>query len=457
MKEILVNVESKQIQIAILENKSLIDFFIKKNDENKLIGSIYKGKVTQVLQGIQSAFVDIGGQIGFLSYKNFDKDFNTFLNIFTEGVDISEKKSLLSKYQDSFSNQNVLTKGQEILVQVIKNPIGNKCAKLNSYISLSGQYIVLLPKIDNIAISKQIKDKEKRKELKNIISEIKPEGIGIIARTISQFAKKEDFLFEINFLSNLWESIKKKFDEINAPYLLLSSENDIINCITKEIIKDDFKKLLINSENLYNQVVNYINKQSLSLLLPKIKLFKSKIPLFDFYGINKEIKKALEKKVMLKSGSYLIIEPTEALCSIDINTGKYLGKENLEETALSVNIEACKEIARQIRLRNVGGLIVIDFIDMKKEENKKTLISEFKKVLQEDRIKTHIFPSQELSLIALTRERTSNSLLQEFSQKCPYCKGKSYILKQEKIFDNVVKEIEKITLQNKGNEINIKA
>lgn len=457
MKEILVNVDERQTQIAILENKKLIDFYIKKNNGKKIIGNIYKGKITQFNQGIQAAFIDLGKQIGFLSDKKVDKDFDIFLNTFTEDLEISKKKSLLSEYQDSSSIQNILKKGQEILVQVIKDPIGNKCARLSTSISLSGQYIVLLPKTNNIAISKQIKDKIEKKRLKEIISEIKPDKFGIIIRTIAQFAKKEDFIFELNFLLNLWESIQKKFDEINAPGLLLSIENDVINLIIKEIIKNDFNKLVINSKDIYNQIINYVNKQSLSLLLPKIKLFKSKNSLFESYGINKEIKKTLERRVTLKSGGYIIIEPTEALCSIDINTGKYLGEKNLEETALFINIEACQEIARQIRLRNIGGLIVIDFIDIKKPESKEKLISEFKKVLQENKIKIHSFSIPKLSLIVLTRERISHSLLQEFSQKCPYCKGTSYILKEETIFANIVSKIEKIALQNKGNEIKIKA
>jgi ribonuclease G len=455
MKEILINVEPLEKRIALLENKNLVEFSIERPKEQKIAGNIYKGRVIRILPGIQSAFVDLGlKQKGFLYVKDYHEDLTSFLEMFTEGWEKSEKEKFFLKPSATWAIQDVLKEGQEILVQVIKEPIRTKGPKLSSYISLPGRYLVLLPDIDSIAISRRIKDVEERNRLKRILEEIKPKSTGLIVRTMGAGKQKREFLKDINFLTSLWEKIKSKAEKVQAPTLLYQ-ENNFAFKIARDIFKDDVKKVIIDSEKIYQEVLNCIERNFSPLLKTKLKLHTQRKPLFEFYDLEREIRKSLEKKVFLKSGGYIVIEQTEALCSIDVNTGRYLGRKNLEETAFAINLEAAKEIAHQIRLRNISGLIVVDFIDLKKSENRNKLFSYLKEILKKDPVEVHLLSFTGGGTVEITRKRITPDLPTLLFQECPYCEGRGKILKRESIAANVIREVKKIAPQNKGSEIRI--
>ena len=390
-KEIAVDAERDQTRAALLEDGNLVEIYIEKNHGLRIAGNIYKGKVANVLPGMQAAFVDIGLDKNAFLYV----DDIYIQNEFLENGDTRKIKNN--------SIKDVLKLGQEIVVQVIKEPIGSKGARVTTNITIPGRYLVLMPTGDYIGISRRIVADEERDRLKSLAEEIKPQGMGLIVRTVAEGRNKEDMVQDLHFLTALWEKIQFKKKTAQAPKLIYKDLN-LISRIVRDLFSHEIDTLYINNKSDYDRVL-----ELLDFVAPNLKerviLFNRQQDIFDYFGVEKEIEKALNRKVWLKCGGYIVIDQTEALTSIDVNTGKYVGCLNLEDTVLKTNLEAAKEIARQLRIRDIGGIIIIDFIDMSSQEHQNMVLNTLEEELKKDKTKTHILGLTKLGLIEMTERR----------------------------------------------------
>lgn len=434
--ELLINVTKQECRVALLEGGQVVEFYIERKGDSSFVGNIYKGRVVKVLKGMQACFVDIGlDKAAFLyvdDIKGGIKELYPFLEGDEETEIISKVDSLSRGKAEDFkidlkdvSIEELVQEGQEILVQVAKDPIGTKGARVTSRITLPGRYVVLMPGMEHIGVSRKIENEEKRKYLKELASKFKPTGCGLIMRTVSEDATEEEIQKDIDFLLLLWDNIQKKKEKAHAPSLI-HSEFDLVLRSLRDFMNQNVDRLIID-----NPVECQRLKEFASVYFPriaeKIELYEGDEPLFDVFGVEVDLARALERKVWLKSGGYIVIDQTEAMTIIDVNTGKFVGKENLEDTILRTNLEAVKEIAYQIRLRNLGGIILIDFIDMDKEENKQKVINAMAEAMKKDRAKTTIYNITELGIVQMTRKRTRESLEHILCDSCPYCEGKGRV------------------------------
>ena len=321
--------------------------------------------------------------------------------------------------------EELIQEGQEILVQVSKDPIGSKGARVTSYVTIPGRYLVLMPNVEHIGISRRISDEDERTRLRTIVENIKPKGYGLIIRTASEGSGEEDLVKDLEFLLILWENVQKKKDRVSAPTLLYS-DLDLVFRSVRDLMIQDVKRLVVDSAEEYERIKDFV-RTYFEKLLGKIELYDGTEPIFDAFGIELDISRALGRKVWLKSGGYIVIDQTEAMTVIDVNTGKFVGKEELEDTILKTNLEAVKEIAYQIRLRNLGGIIIVDFIDMEKFENRDRVFNAFVEAMKKDRAKNTISHISELGLIQMTRKRVRESLGRTLCETCPYCEGKGFV------------------------------
>lgn len=418
-----------------------MEFYEENKKSDTMVGNIYKGKVVRVLPGMDAAFVDIGySRSGFLYIQEVFP-----FELFEDLSEIVEDETSIKKLLKNFPIQEVLQEGQEVTVQVAKEPIGSKGPRLTSHITIPGRYLVLMPTMTHIGVSRKIENKEERKRLKELAEKIRTEHYGLIVRTVSEGKSEEELKQDIDYLTKLWTSIKEKAEKAKAPSLLytdlklpLRALRDFFNEDTEEIVVDDPEEF----NHLKEFASSYIPRAE-----DKIILYKDKKPLFATYRVEEEIKKALEKKVWLKSGGYIVIEETEALTAIDVNTGKFVGKNNLEETIFKTNLEAAREIAHQLRLRNIGGIVIIDFIDMKEEEHKEAVLNTLKESLKRDRYPSTIIGFNELGLLIMTRKRTRESLKKSLCEPCSYCKGDGYVESVESIADRIFTEVRRTIAQ----------
>ncbi|MFH0924823.1 MAG: Rne/Rng family ribonuclease [bacterium] len=437
-KEIIINTNPDEIRVALLEDNLLAELYIERHANERIIGNIYKGRVTKVLPGMQAAFVDIGlKKDAFLYVLDVFYDLETYEQTFFSEVKEEEAKEQSSEAIENITEETsiedyfaapieeLLQEGQEILVQVSKEPIGTKGARVTSHVTLPGRYLVYMPTVEHIGISRRIEDKNERNRLKDLILHLKPSTGGYIVRTVGEGRSEKHFRSDIEFLAKLWHNIYKKSESVAAPGLI-HKDLDIIFRTIRDIFTDEIQYLVIDSEVEYQRCLEFVS-DLLPQLTNRVKLFIKNKPIFDEYNIEEQIEKALRNKVWLKSGGYVVIEETEALVAIDVNTGKYVGKKNLEETILKTNLEAAKEIARQIRLRDLGGIIIIDFIDMEEEVNKENLLRTLETALKADRSRSKILQLSNLGLVEMTRKRVKQSLSKTLCKPCPYSKGKGRI------------------------------
>jgi ribonuclease G len=445
--KIIINVNPEQTRVALLDtNAQLSELYIERKKEASLVGNVYKGKVVKILPGMQSAFVDIGlEKAAFLHAADVLSGFD--YSIF--GEDLEETVPINMPIED------LLQEGEEVFVQVSKDSIGTKGARVTSYITLPGRYIVLMPEVEHIGVSRKILEEDERTRLKDLISELRPKNFGFIIRTASEGCTEEDFKKDIDYLMLLWENIQKKKEKISSPHLLYS-DIDLALRSVRDLLGHEIDNLIIDSKEEYKKLLDFVNTY-FPKLTSTIELYEGTEPMFDAYGIELEIPKALGKRIWLKSGGYIIIDQTEALISIDVNTGKFVGKASLEDTIFKTNIEAVKEIAYQIRLRNLGGIIIIDFIDMEKEENRKKLFSVFHEAMSKDRAKCTILEVSELGLIQMTRKRVRESLERILCEPCQYCDGKGFIKSPTTICYEIFMELRRIGLKTKNCKILISA
>lgn len=429
-QEIIVNSTSHETRIALLENSQLSEVYVERNFDRGIVGNIYKGRVTRVLPGMQSAFVDIGFERdAFLYVGDISENLLTVEDFLEEeeGVEgeMPEETEGDSIPTDTLHIEDLLQEGQQILVQVAKEPIGSKGPRITAHISLPGRYIVFMPTINHIGISRKIEDAEEKERLKAIISSLKTGSRGYIVRTAGEGMEKEDFVQDINFLQKLWKEIVQRTEAVSAPSLI-HEELGLIHKIVRDTFCEETSLMLVDSETAFQKALQFIDKID-HRWASRIKLYTKKKPIFDEYEVESQLEAALNSKVWLKSGGYIVINQTEALVAIDVNTGRYIGKRSLEETVFKTNMEAIREIVRQIRLRNLGGIIVIDFIDMEESEHRKSVLAELTELLKTDRSRSNILTIDEIGLVALTRKRSKQSLERFLTEMCPYCQGSGRI------------------------------
>ncbi len=426
---ILVNVTGQEHRVALIEGGQVVEVYVERRKTASLVGNIYKGKVLRILPGMRSAFVDMGlEKAAFLYVADIRTDIvDDYAMMFEDENPAYGGTTLdfLHKGRHEFLIDELLHEGQEILVQVSKNPIGSKGARVTSYITLPGRYIVLMPNLEHIGISRRIGDEEERIRLRGIVEEIKPKGFGLIVRTASEGASRDELQRDLEFLVHLWESVMKKNEHSGAPSLI-HSDLDLVLRSVRDLMSQNVDQMVLDNEEAYQKVNEFV-KSYFPKLLNRIELYDRDEPIFDYYGIEVDISRALGRRIWLKSGGYIVIDQTEAMTVIDVNTGKYVGKEDLEDTILRTNLEAVKEIAYQIRLRNLGGIIIIDFIDMEEMENRQKVFSALQEAMKKDRTKSTISQITELGLIQMTRKRVRESLVRTLLEPCPYCEGKGYV------------------------------
>jgi len=439
-KELIITSREMEVQIALLEDKKLMEIHRERKSEECAVGDIFFGKVKKIMPGLNAVFVNIGdGKDAFLHY--LDLGFHArSLNEFVDQAIINHKKSIANiKLQPEVEKNgrigDIVQSGQSILVQIAKEPISTKGARLTSEISLAGRFLVLVPFMDKITISQKVKNGEERNRLKKIVQAIRPKRFGIIVRTVAQGKNIDELTADLNSLVEKWKSIVSKLAQVKAPFKI-ASEEDKITSIIRDVVNDSFEAVHVDSKELYVEIKSY-----LSAYIPEkkgiVKLYKGKKPIFEEMNIALQIKSAFGRVVILKQGVYLVIEHTEAMHVIDVNSGNRSKTGTSEENALRVNLEAATEIARQLRLRDMGGIITIDFIDLARAANRTLLYSTLQELMRNDKARHTILPVNKFGIVQITRQRVRETTIIETSELCPTCNGtgkiKSALLIKEDI------------------------
>ncbi|MCX8129344.1 MAG: Rne/Rng family ribonuclease [Clostridia bacterium] len=429
VNEIIVDVGFEETRVALLEDKELVEIYIERPNSERLVGNIYRGKVSSVLPGMQAAFIDIG----------YEKNAFLYVGDAIAPKEFSEEEDEVYQDVKGYNIDEILRPGQEITVQVIKEPIGTKGPRVTTHITLPGRHLVLLPNADYIGISRRIENELERSKLKKIAESIKPKNMGLIVRTASEGKEAEDFSHDLNFLLKLWDTIKQKEHSGHVPRCLHKDLNLIYRTV-RDLFTWNVDKFIINDRQQYSKVLELVDMISPALKL-RVEYFSKNYDLFEYYQIESKISRALSRKVWLKCGGYIVIDQTEALTVIDVNTGKYIGGNNLEDTVLRTNIEAAREISKQLRLRDIGGIIIIDFIDMHEYEHQQMVLDALRQALKKDRTKTTVVGMTGLGLIEMTRKKVRQVLSSIMNVSCPCCEGTGKILAPESVARNVEKEI----------------
>ncbi|RPJ11038.1 MAG: Rne/Rng family ribonuclease [Deltaproteobacteria bacterium] len=444
--ELIINATPYESRVALLEDKALAELYIERARDRGIVGNIYKGKVVKVLPGMQAAFVDIGlEKAAFLYVSDVYGRVEDYEEISFTGEEVPPY------FNPSTQIEDLLSEGQEILAQVSKEPLGTKGTRITSYVTLPGRYLVFMPTVDHIGISRRIRDEKERKRLREIVQAMKPGAGGFIVRTASEGADPEEIRNDMEFLLRLWSSIQKKKENSPAPSLIYSDLTMVLRVI-RDILSPQVNRIVIDSKEEFENIINFINAY-----MPKqkyeITLYEKREPIFDAYGIEVEIDKLLGRKIWLKSGGYIVIDMAEALVAIDVNTGRYVGKRNLADTILKTNLEAAKEIAYQLRLRNIGGIIIIDFIDMDREGDREKIYLALEEAIRKDRQKTNIFKISELGLVEMTRKRTRENIARILGEHCSYCEGAGFIKSKTTVCYDIFREIERTSTDLGGRSI----
>lgn len=431
--DLLVSSDLNEIRVAILENDEVAELYFDREKKDSIIGNIYLGRVKKIMSGLESAFVDIGvKKNAFLFIKEVVSPFDYY-----EGTNEISKGKI----------KQILKPGQMLMVQVTRVPMGTKGARLTSLVSLAGRYLVMMPYSDGIGVSKKL-DELERERLRNLSTRLKIKNMGIVIRTAARDMKLTILKKELKYLKRLWGNIQKKARRLDSPTLIYR-ELDLVHRILRDRLTLDFNSIVVDTNQLYDHIHNYLRKK-IPQMSSKLKLHSGEKPLFEESGIEKAIDLALKRKVWLKSGGFIVIDKTEALTAIDVNSGRFLGKNDLEETIVYINLEAVEEIVKQIKLRDIGGLIVIDFIDMEKEGNKFKIVEAMKKALQSDNATTNITDISKLGLLEMTRKNVTEGIQDVLCKPCPYCDESGYILSEESMRLKTEREIFKLAKESEA-------
>jgi len=449
-KEIYINVDHHEKRLVVVDNKKIEDYCAEGQNSVNLVGNIYKGKVESVLPGIDAAFVNIGMEKnGFLYVSDVEKDASNFDRLLDEEAGVYPEKKEEKKQQ---SISAVLKKGDEILVQIIKEPISTKGARLTTHISIPGRFLVLMPFDSRIGLSKRIEDHKERDRIRKIIEELKlPQDTGFIVRTAAIGASQKDFFRETRYLIRLWQNIKHRAKNAK-PMQLIHAEYDIVLRAARDIFTEDVTKLEVDSKNDFRRISRFLAMTS-PHLRARLKFYKDATPLFEKYDIERHIDKIYSRIVHLKGGGYLVFDETESLVAIDVNSGKSVGHKNLEETAFKTNLEAANEIPRQLKLRDIGGIIIIDFIDMEFSGHRRTVSKALEAAIEHDKAKTKILNISSIGLVEMTRQRARRSIEGKSYQRCPYCNGRGTIKSPATVAANLTRQLARVLSQTKAKEI----
>jgi ribonuclease G len=454
MREIIVNATNYETRVAIMEDERLVEIYIERNSRRSIVGNVYKGKVTRVLPGMEAAFVNIGlERDAFLYVSDVYEDMAEYQKLLSadeledEEPEFEEMKGVLTHVGIA----DLLREGRHVLVRVTKESIGTKGPRISTHVTLPGRYVVLMPTVEQIGVSRKIKSRDERIRLKQTVRSLRRGSAGVIVRTAAEGVETADLEKEINFLYGLWEDIKRKYEKAPVPSLV-HREMNLLERVIRDSLWSDLSSIHIDSEKIYEQCIEFIHKID-PAMVSKFKLYGHDYPIFEKFGVQRELEKALQDKVWLKSGGYIVINHTEALVAIDVNTGKFVGKRSLEDTIAKTNLESVKEIARQIRLRDLGGIIVIDFIDMEDPENQSKLMEALQTELKKDRSPCRIMLGSSSTLVIVTRKRTRQSLAKILCQPCPYCGGGGMIKSVATICYEILNEVKKQALYMEGQEV----
>lgn len=433
-KEILINIGIDENRVAILEDGVLAEFLIERPDEQRRAGNIYRGKVENVLPGMQAAFIDIG------------EEKNAFLYI--DDVLPKEGDSENGEAVKNSSIQDLLHEGQDIVVQMIKEPIGTKGPRVVTQITIPGRYLVLVPAVDYIGISRRIEDEAERERLKTIVASFKASGVGLIVRTAAEGVEGAELQSDYEFLVNVWEKIKKKTKKGPCPALLYR-DHDFLYRILRDYLSKDVNRLLIDENETFAKALELVKTLAPSLK-NRVQLYSGAAPLFEVFNVESQVEKALRRKVWLECGAYLVFDQTEALTVIDVNTGKFTGTTCLEDTVFQTNLMAAAEIAHQIRLRNLAGIIIVDFIDMRSDDERNQVIARLEEEFARDKVKANILGFTSLGLLELTRKKVRQSLREILQVECESCEGTGYINSIDNLSKKAARSIQLIAKNTPG-------
>jgi len=483
-REILINATSRETRVAILEDDELVELLVDRPDARRMVGDIYLGKVEAVLPGIQAAFVDIGTEKSAFLHasdlvygdgRDADDDEEDEPSDDAPADDEAPEDGRSAARTESRGEsrgeprpeprsggrpdarkappiQDLLKRGQEILVQVSKEPISTKGPRVTAQISLAGRFLVYMPDATRVGVSRKIGERAERHRLRDMVQGVLPEKSGgVIVRTVGEDATQETFKRELMTLINTWKRVTKKTTFQRAP-ALVHRETNLTRGIIRDLFSTKIDALTVDSKQVFNEIVEYL-KGIAPELLDRVRLYEEPVPLFDVGKVEPEIRDLFKRRCDLPSGGYLIIEPTEALVSVDVNSGRYTGKKDPEKTILKTNIEAAREVARQVRLRDVGGIIVCDFIDMETKQNRDRVLQELRTHLSRDRARTKAFAVSELGLIEMTRQRVRQSHLQSMTEACPTCHGTGRVFTPEAILRRVERSVRRIVVEGKRDNL----
>ncbi|HAH97005.1 MAG TPA: ribonuclease G [Firmicutes bacterium] len=444
---IVINAGINETRVAILENGLLGELAFERADDERVVGNIYRGKVENVLPGMEAAFVNIGLDRNAFLYVD---DIIRPKSIFECEDDTPEipkgKDKDKDKDKDTPNISSLLKEGQDLLVQVIKEPIGTKGARVVTQLTIAGRYLVLMPNVDYVGVSRRIVDEKERERLRAMAGRLKPAGCGVIVRTVAEGIAEDELAGDLNFLLNAWRRIHKKTRRGRTPQLLYR-DHDLVYRIMRDFFTDDIDEIVVDHEGTYKRCLEMAKVLAPSFA-GKIALYRNEQPIFDFFGISSEIERALKRKVWLSCGGDLVIDQTEALTVIDVNTGKFIGRTSLEDTVVATNLEAAREIARQMHLRNLAGIIIIDFIDMIEEDHREEVIRVLGEALKSDKTKSNILGFTALGLLEVTRKKVRQGLVEYLTDDCPNCGGTGKVFSKEALASQAEREIRKIVAQN---------
>jgi ribonuclease G len=487
-KEILINAAANETRIAITEDGRLAELFVETANKEKMVGDIYLGRVAKVMPGIKAAFIDLGlQQDGFLHFSDIGNRFEEYSAMIgdedeepepTDGnaVVAAEPTSPVregaagrtgqagaSREPASAPQESVpvrqpqrevqLTKGQEIIVQIIKEPVGKKGVRVTSEVSLAGRFLVLLPFDGKVGISKKISSFKEKRRLRKIVQGILPEGFGAIIRTVAEEKEEESLKNDLEDLIQTWRKIEESVKTEKAPALLYK-DMATTSSVIRDLFSNDVSRVVVDGKKLFREIRAYI-KYTSPQVLEKIEFHKDRAPIFDKFGIEKELEASLARKVWLKSGGYIIIEPTEAMVVIDVNSGRYAAKKEQEQNSLRTDLEAAREICRQLRLRDIGGIIVCDFIDLDEEKNKRAVFEQLKKEFRKDRAKVTVLPMTEFGLVQITRQRVRQNILHSFTEPCPACGGTGLVRSKTTTLNDVERWVSRFKAETKTKEFRL--
>lgn len=464
-KRIVVNAGVTETRLAVQDGNLLTELYIERADRRSIVGNIYKGVVTNVLPGMQAAFVDIGLAKDAFLYAG---DYTANLGAEDQAPPVEEESSDVDEGEGEAEGdveaaprrqavapiEEMLRKGQEVLVQVSKESLGSKGARVTSFVSIPGRYIVYMPQSRHVGVSRRIHDDAERDRLRAIVKGMPAQSGGFIVRTVAEGKGEEELAADIQFLSRLWAQVQARYESAKAPSLL-HAEMDVTFRVVRDLFSPEIEEFLVDSPAAYEKALEFVT-QLVPQLADRVKQWDKDQPIFEATGIEREIEKALRRRVWLKSGGYIVIDHTEALVAIDVNSGKYVGKRDLEETILKINLEAATEVVRQIRLRDLGGIIIIDLIDMERAEHRDQVFKALTRALVDDKARTNVLEISELGLVEMTRKRVRQSLQSLFCAPCPTCKGSGVVKSDVTLSAEIFRKIQAQSKAGGGRDVVIR-